>query len=38
MFPYPLVIFDLDGTLVDSASDIAEALNGTLQFGEVPQQ
>ncbi|MBV6850015.1 phosphoglycolate phosphatase [Xanthomonas euvesicatoria] len=31
MFPYPLVIFDLDGTLVDSAPNIAEALNGTLQ-------
>lgn len=31
MFPYSLVIFDLDGTLVDSAPNIAEALNGTLQ-------
>ncbi|MFC7520563.1 phosphoglycolate phosphatase [Xanthomonas populi] len=31
MFPYPLVIFDLDGTLVDSAPNIAEALNATLQ-------
>ncbi|MGE8273273.1 MAG: phosphoglycolate phosphatase, partial [Stenotrophomonas sp.] len=26
-YPYPLVVFDLDGTLVDSAADIAEALN-----------
>ncbi|MFL7979186.1 HAD hydrolase-like protein, partial [Xanthomonas vasicola] len=31
MFAYSLVIFDLDGTLVDSAPNIAEALNGTLQ-------
>ncbi|MCC4608359.1 phosphoglycolate phosphatase [Xanthomonas campestris] len=31
MFAYPLVIFDLDGTLVDSAPNIAEALNDTLQ-------
>ncbi|KHM93331.1 HAD hydrolase-like protein, partial [Xanthomonas vesicatoria] len=30
MYPYPLVIFDLDGTLVDSAPNIAEALNATL--------
>lgn len=29
-FPYPLVIFDLDGTLVDSAPDIALAVNRTL--------
>jgi phosphoglycolate phosphatase len=30
-YPYPLVVFDLDGTLVDSAADIAEALNRTLK-------
>ena len=29
-FPYALVLFDLDGTLVDSAADIAEAVNRTL--------
>lgn len=29
-FRYPAVFFDLDGTLVDSAADIAEALNLTL--------
>ncbi len=28
-FPYALAIFDLDGTLVDSADDIAEAVNRT---------
>lgn len=36
-FPYPLVIFDLDGTLVDSVCDIAEALNLTLQQWRLPQ-
>lgn len=30
-FPYALVLFDLDGTLVDSAADIAEAVNRTLE-------
>ncbi|TKS54894.1 phosphoglycolate phosphatase [Luteimonas yindakuii] len=29
-FPFPAVLFDLDGTLVDSASDIAEAVNRML--------
>lgn len=34
MFPYAVVVFDLDGTLVDSGADIAEALNRTLvDFG-----
>lgn len=36
-YPYPLVIFDLDGTLVDSAADIAEALNRTLQDWQLPR-
>ena len=34
---YPLVVFDLDGTLVDSAGDIAEALNRTLQDWQLPR-
>lgn len=36
-YPYPLVVFDLDGTLVDSAGDIAEALNRTLQDWQLPR-
>ncbi|MGH8060889.1 MAG: phosphoglycolate phosphatase [Pseudoxanthomonas sp.] len=37
-FPYSLVVFDLDGTLVDSASDIAEAVNRTLVDWSLPWQ
>ena len=36
-FPYSLVVFDLDGTLVDSASDIAEAVNRTLADWSSPR-
>ncbi len=36
-YPYPLVIFDLVGTLVDSAADIAEALNRTLEDQQLPR-
>jgi len=36
-FPYALVVFDLDGTLVDSASDIAEAVNRTLVDWSLPR-
>ncbi len=36
-FPYSLVVFDLDGTLVDSASDIAEAVNRTLADWSLPR-
>ncbi len=35
-FPYSLVVFDLDGTLVDSASDIAEAVNRMLADWSLP--
>lgn len=36
-YRYPLVVFDLDGTLVDSAGDIAEALNRTLEDWSLPR-
>lgn len=36
-FDYSLVVFDLDGTLVDSASDIAEAVNRMLQDWSLPR-
>ncbi|WP_024889142.1 phosphoglycolate phosphatase [Luteimonas huabeiensis] len=36
-FPYPAVLFDLDGTLVDSASDIAEAVNRLFDDLGVPR-
>ena len=36
-YSYPLVVFDLDGTLVDSAGDIAEALNRTLEDWHLPR-
>ena len=36
-YRYPLVVFDLDGTLVDSADDIAEALNRTLEDWSLPR-
>jgi len=33
---WPLLIFDLDGTLIDSATDISTALNKTLRFHQKP--
>ena len=33
---FSLVLFDLDGTLVDSAADIAEAVNRTLADWKLP--
>jgi phosphoglycolate phosphatase len=36
-FPFPLVIFDLDGTLVDSAGAIATAVNRTLEDWKLPR-
>ncbi len=33
---WPLLIFDLDGTLIDSAEDISTALNKTLRFYNKP--
>ncbi len=34
---YSLAVFDLDGTLVDSASDIAESVNRTLEEWSLPR-
>lgn len=36
-FPHRFVLFDLDGTLVDSAPDIAEAVNRTLDDWSLPR-
>ena len=36
-FPYSLAVFDLDGTLVDSATDIAESVNRTLEEWSLPR-
>jgi len=36
-FPFSLVIFDLDGTLVDSAAAIAAAVNRTLEDWKLPR-
>ena len=36
-FPWKLVLFDLDGTLVDSAPDIAEAVNRMLAELDLPR-
>lgn len=36
-FSYSMVVFDLDGTLVDSASDISEAVNRTLADWSLPR-
>lgn len=36
LMTWPLLIFDLDGTLIDSAEDIANALNKTLRFYNKP--
>ncbi|NII09728.1 phosphoglycolate phosphatase [Oleiagrimonas sp. C23AA] len=36
MFPYDLVIYDLDGTLLDSAPDIATAVDRTLAQWDLP--
>ena len=36
-FPFSLVIFDLDGTLVDSAAAIAVAVNRTLEDWKLPR-
>jgi len=34
--PLPAIVFDLDGTLVDSAADVQRALNRTLASEELP--
>ena len=35
-YPYPLVVFDLDGTLVDSSGDLTDAVNHKLAFAGRP--
>jgi phosphoglycolate phosphatase len=30
-YPYDLILFDLDGTLIETAPEIADAVNDTLR-------
>ena len=37
LYPYDLILFDLDGTLIETAPEIADAVNDTLaQFYRLP--
>ena len=38
MYPVNLIIFDVDGTLVDSASDLIESVNVTLEKLGLPRE
>lgn len=35
-YPYDLILFDLDGTLIETAPEIADAVNDTLQRFQLP--
>jgi phosphoglycolate phosphatase len=35
-YPYDLILFDLDGTLIETAPEIADAVNDTLQQFDLP--
>ncbi|MDO9148700.1 MAG: HAD-IA family hydrolase [Hydrogenophaga sp.] len=35
-YPYDLILFDLDGTLIETAPEIADAVNDTLQRFDLP--
>jgi len=36
-YPYDLILFDLDGTLIETAPEIADAVNDTLRHFELPE-